>query len=84
MDDGLRVSAGAPRHRPRQTLRDEVVERLGLAESVHVVPLADPGVANRAPRKATGRWLFFGRIKAKGLEYLIRAEPLLRCPMPRS
>jgi starch synthase len=83
MDFGYRRAHRAIVH--AQTLRDEVVERLGFpAEAVHVVPLADPGVANRGTQESDGKVaLFFGRIWGyKGLEYLIRAEPLITAQVP--
>jgi glycosyltransferase involved in cell wall biosynthesis len=46
--------------------------------------LADPGVANRGTQESDGKVaLFFGRIWGyKGLEYLIRAEPLITAQVP--
>lgn len=71
-------------HAPQ--LKDLVVARLGLApERVHVIPhveLGDPVPLSSAP--VVGRKvLFFGRIwPYKGLDYLIRAEPLISTAVP--
>ena len=84
MDLGFRRSAqvivqGSP-------LRDEVTRRLGIPEDrVHLIPhvvLGDEAAAGQVQESGT-EILFFGRIwEYKGLEYLIRAEPLIREQLP--
>ncbi len=63
-----------------------VVEELGLPpERVHVIPhiVLGDGSAPGQPQEEAGTALFFGRIwEYKGLEYLIRAEPLIATRVP--
>jgi len=80
-------------HAPQ--VKDSLVGRLGLAhESVHVVPHVVIGQHATAPTQEAQDdgtengdplILFFGRIwEYKGLEYLIRAEPLITAKVPRA
>jgi glycosyltransferase involved in cell wall biosynthesis len=80
-------------HAPQ--VKESLVGRLGLApESVHVVPhvvigqdaTAIPEEAQQEePQDGDPLILFFGRIwEYKGLEYLIRAEPLIAARVPRA
>lgn len=65
-----------------------VMNELGIpAEKIHVIPHIELGYANAAPHisEEEGLILFFGRIWAyKGLEYLIRAEPLITARAPQA
>jgi starch synthase len=67
-------------------LKREVVERLHIrADIVHVIPTVVRGDATAQPQvqEEDHVILFFGRIwKYKGLEYLIRAEPLITAQVP--
>lgn len=70
-----------------EALRRQVVEELGLpGDRVDVVPhieLGGPGTDGQGEEDAA-LVLFFGRIwEYKGLEYLIRAEPLIAERIPR-
>jgi glycosyltransferase involved in cell wall biosynthesis len=69
-------------------VRKVVIDRLGLREEVtHVIPhvvLGDGALLSDLPEE-TGSVLFFGRIwEYKGLEYLIRAEPLVSARIPEA
>jgi glycosyltransferase involved in cell wall biosynthesis len=67
-------------------LKQVVVDELGLASQiVHVVPMIAPGdgQAQSQVQEDDHQILFFGRIwEYKGLEYLIRAEPLITAQVP--
>lgn len=70
------------------SMREIIVERLGISEErISVVPhieLGDPTVAPDV-EEAGHEVLFFGRIrKYKGLEYLIRAQPLITDRIPEA
>jgi glycosyltransferase involved in cell wall biosynthesis len=84
MDFGFRRAAQLIVH--AQQLKQEVVERLHLVgENIHVIPhivLGDDTVQHQI--QDDGRLiLFFGRIwEYKGLEYLIKAEPLITSQIP--
>lgn len=67
-------------------LKLDVVGRLGIpSDAVHVIPhilLGDDAAYNHI-QEEDNLVLFFGRIwEYKGLEYLIRAEPLIRANVP--
>ena len=81
-----------PCHRARQRIvhapqmKDLLVKRFGVSsDSVHIVPhimIGDDSVLERVPEDEN-LILFFGRIQEyKGLEYLIRAEPLIAAKVP--
>lgn len=68
-----------------EQLKQQVIDELHLpAETIHVVPHILMGESTvTQPNEAQPTVLFFGRIwEYKGLEYLIRAEPLItkECP----
>jgi starch synthase len=69
-------------------LRQVVVDELGLpSENVHVVPMVALGddLAHDQVQEDDHQVLFFGRIwEYKGLEYLIRAEPLITAQVPEA
>jgi len=71
-------------------VKESLVQRLGiLSGSVHVVPHVQIGQDTRSvtdePEDGEPLVLFFGRIwEYKGLEYLIRAEPLITSKVPRA
>jgi len=69
-----------------EQLKQVVVNELGLAsETVHVVPMIALGddLAHSEVQEEDHQILFFGRIwEYKGLEYLIRAEPLITAQVP--
>jgi glycosyltransferase involved in cell wall biosynthesis len=72
----------------RRQLKRIVVDELGFADDrVHVVPHVAIGKPPR-PEKGTeqpGSILFFGRIwEYKGLDYLIRAQPLINEAVPEA
>jgi glycosyltransferase involved in cell wall biosynthesis len=74
-------------HAPQ--VKESLVRRLGIpAESVHVTPYAivgDVEVTTCIELQEEPLILFFGRIwPYKGLEYLIRAEPLIRSAVPQA
>ncbi len=69
-------------------LKQEVVQRLGIpGQNVHVIPHiapSDDAVQNQV-HEDNHLILFFGRIwEYKGLEYLIRAEPLITAQVPNA
>lgn len=71
-------------HAPQ--MKDLLVERFGIpSDTVHVVPhilIGDDSVLEEVPEDE-GVILFFGRLREyKGLEYLIRAEPLITARVP--
>ena len=84
MDFGFRCASRLIVHASR--LKDEVVRRCRVSpEIVDVVPHISLGsTSDRAPSHEHGPTvLFFGRIwEYKGLEYLIRAEPLITDEIP--
>lgn len=67
-------------------LKQVVVEELGFPdEIVHVIPMIalGDGLAHGQAQEDDHQILFFGRIwEYKGLEYLIRAEPLITAQVP--
>jgi starch synthase len=69
-----------------EQLKQVVVDELGFAsEIVHVVPMIALGndLADSQIQEDDHQILFFGRIwEYKGLEYLIRAEPLITAQVP--
>jgi glycosyltransferase involved in cell wall biosynthesis len=69
-----------------EQLKREVVERRGLEpDAVHVIPHVEIGSSQQRPRVGEDGHgvLFFGRIwPYKGLDYLIRAEPLITKRVP--
>lgn len=69
-----------------EKLKQEVVDELHLpSEIVHVIPHVSIGddMVQQQVEEEDGLILFFGRIWAyKGLEYLIRAEPLITAQVP--
>jgi glycosyltransferase involved in cell wall biosynthesis len=69
-------------------LKQVVVEELGFASQiVHVVPMIALGddLAYSQVQEDNHQILFFGRIwEYKGLEYLIRAEPLITAQVPEA
>lgn len=71
-----------------QPVKKEIVEHLGIAaDKIHVVPhvaIGDRG-ADEHGAEEEGLVLFFGRIwEYKGLDYLIRAEPLITARAPQA
>jgi glycosyltransferase involved in cell wall biosynthesis len=72
-------------HAPQ--IKESLLQRLDIPdETVHVVPHVLLGDDTAAEKTDGGEpvILFFGRIwKYKGLEYLIRAEPLITAKVPR-
>lgn len=69
-----------------QVMKQIIVEELGIPDQrVTVVPLVERGDAGAGIEipEAGNQILFFGRIwQYKGLEYLIRAEPLITAELP--
>lgn len=69
-------------------LKQEVVQRLGIpGQNVHVIPHIAPSddSAQNQVQEDDHLILFFGRIwEYKGLEYLIRAEPLITAQVPNA
>ena len=69
-----------------QPMKQMAIEACGLREdSISVVPLIErgDGGAQKQVAEEGNQILFFGRIwKYKGLEYLIRAEPLISAQVP--
>ncbi|MCB0194330.1 MAG: glycosyltransferase family 4 protein [Anaerolineae bacterium] len=69
-----------------EPMKQIIVEELGIPEQIiDIVPLIERGNANAQTevQEQTNEILFFGRIWAyKGLEYLIRAEPLITAQIP--
>lgn len=84
MDFGFRRAAQVIVHGAQ--LQQVVVDQVGLArERVHVIPhiVLGDDADSAAPEQERGQILFFGRIwEYKGLEYLIRAEPLITERVP--
>ena len=71
-----------------QQVKELLLQRLGIPSStVHVVPLVPSfgGEAKEHVQEDEHLILFFGRIwEYKGLEYLIRAEPLITSKVPKA
>jgi glycosyltransferase involved in cell wall biosynthesis len=69
-----------------EQLKHVLIERLHISEQrVHVIPIVAHGDATAQPhvREGNNVILFFGRIwEYKGLDYLIRAEPLIAEQVP--
>ena len=86
MDFGFRRADEVIVHGRR--LKQVVVDRLGIpSEIIHVVPHIALGddTAQSHIREEDHLILFFGRIwEYKGLEYLIRAEPLITAQVPEA
>jgi starch synthase len=84
MDFGFRRAVRLITH--ARPLKDVIVSECGISEDViHVVPHISLGNApdSTAPHDDGATILFFGRIWAyKGLEYLIRAQPLITAEVP--
>jgi starch synthase len=84
MDFGFRRAARLITH--AQRLKDVITTECGIgAERIHVVPMIGLGNEPDSLLPADDRptVLFFGRIwPYKGLEYLIRAQPLITAEMP--
>jgi glycosyltransferase involved in cell wall biosynthesis len=84
MDFGFRRASQIIVHAAQ--LKRVVVDECGIAsDNVHVVPMIGLGDTTRELHSADGNHvvLFFGRIwEYKGLEYLIRAEPLITAEIP--
>jgi starch synthase len=84
LDLGFRRADHIIVHVPQ--MRELVHERLGFTDRrVHVVPhiLCGGDSASTTAQEDADTILFFGRIsKYKGLEYLIRAEPLITSQIP--
>lgn len=73
-------------HAPQ--MKDLLVQRFSVgSETVHVVPhilIGDDSIL-QDEREVEGSILFFGRIwEYKGLEYLIKAEPLITAKFPKA
>jgi starch synthase len=74
-------------HAPQ--IKDQLVQRLGIPSStVHVIPIVPclgTETANENVQDEESIVLFFGRLwEYKGLEYLIRAEPLITSRIPHA
>lgn len=71
-----------------QSMKKVIIERLGIDPAgIDVVPLVERGDegAQRETSEEEDLVLFFGRIWAyKGLDYLIRAEPLISSRVPQA
>lgn len=73
-------------HSPQ--MKDRTVKHCGIdAERIHSIPLMERGNPNLRTdvQEKEGTILFFGRIwEYKGLEYLIKAEPLVTAKFPHA
>lgn len=69
-----------------EAMKNMTIKRFGFSEDhISIVPLVERGDAAAAPhiKESGNEVLFFGRIwKYKGLDYLIRAEPLITQQVP--
>lgn len=85
MDFGFRQASQLIVHAAR--LKDVLVEQCGIPpQIIHAVPMISLGdIAFEDPRPEEPTILFFGRIwEYKGLDYLIRAEPLITAAVPNA
>ena len=69
-----------------EAMKNMTIKRFGFSEDhISIVPLVERGDAAAAPhiKESGNEVLFFGRIwKYKGLDFLIRAEPLITQQVP--
>lgn len=86
LDYGFRKATQIIAH--TETTADEIATEVGLSrDDIHVVPLVQIGeeTDQAAVEEHDGTVLFFGRMwPYKGLEYLIRAQPLINEAVPEA
>ncbi|MCP4626869.1 MAG: glycosyltransferase family 4 protein [bacterium] len=71
-----------------EQMKQIITEELGIPEEIiQIVPLVERGdaIAQQDVEEEEGNILFFGKIwRYKGLEYLIRAEPIITAQIPNA